>query len=164
MSVQNAVCTNLGIVNLSSYIYYIDDIHDVEVCEEEEIEEDLEFLELEEQAGIDPHLLWLVHFLALLQKKHFIPDAALILLLRFLTIFFKILSRISPQLVTLSQQFPPTLYKFHKLLGTRQKSFTRYVVCPNCSLVYKYEDCLEKVGTSLVPKLCKHRTPVMAYC
>ena len=102
-------------------------------------------------------LLWLVHFLALLQKKHFLPDAALALLLRFLSIFFTVLGRLSPQLTGFSEQFPPTLYKFHKMLGTRKERFVRYVTCEKCSMVYKYEDCIEKVGTRILPKLCTNR-------
>ena len=85
------------------------------------------------------------------------PDAALILLLSFLAIFFRILSHLSPQLTTYFQQFPPTLYKFRQLLGAQQEGFVRYAVCPICSAVYKYDDCIEKVGTRTVPLNCKYR-------
>ena len=109
----------------------------------------------EDQSSTDPLLLWLVHFIALLQKRHFLPDAALVLLLRFFAIFFNILSGISPQLTSFSQQFPPGLYKFHKLLGARQEeAFVRYVVCPICSMVYNYDDCLERNGTQTVALNC----------
>ena len=71
-----------------------------------------------------------------------------------MSIFFKVLSRFSPQLVTFSEQFPSTLYKF---LGTRNDSFVRYVTCEKCSEVYKYDDCIETVGATVIPKLCKNR-------
>ena len=104
---------------------------DIEVWEKEGIEQDLESTIYEESSKDSnvPLLLWFVHFLALLQKKHFLPDAALVMLLRFLSIFFKVLSQLSPQLVTFSEQFPPSLYKFHQLLGTRKGAFVRYVTC-----------------------------------
>lgn len=54
------------------------DLSDIEVCEEDGVEEDLV-----SPAFDDPLLLWVVYFLALLQQRHFLPDAALILLLRF---------------------------------------------------------------------------------
>ena len=120
-----------------------------EVCEDNGIEEDLATLpEFEDGPTTEPLVIWMVYFLALLQKKHFLPDAALSLLLRFFSIFFKIVGSLSPQLKQFSDHFPPTLYKFHKLLGTRKAAdFIRYVVCPGCSMVYKFEDCVEKVGT-----------------
>ena len=65
------------------------------ICEEDLVE-DLEVFSFTEQAPIEPLLIWLLHFPALLQKKHFLPDAALNLLLHFLYIVFKVLYRLSP--------------------------------------------------------------------
>ena len=112
-----------------------------------------------EQAPVDPLLIWLLHFLALLQKKHFLPDAALNLLLHFLYIFFKVLYRLSPhdQLARIVHDFPPTTYKFHKLLYAQNKQFLKYVVCQRCSTVYKFEDCTEKIGSREVARICKNR-------
>ena len=64
----------------------------------------------------------------------------------------------SPKFTTFCQQFPPTLYKFHKLLGSGQEeAFVQYVVCPICSMVYDYDKCFEKNGTITVPPKCKYR-------
>lgn len=61
-------------------------------------------------------------------------------------------------MTTFSQQFPPSLYKFHKLLGVRQEeAFVRYVVCQICSMVYDYDSCIEKNGMDTVPLNCKYR-------
>ena len=43
------------------------------------------------------------------------------------------------------------------MLGTCKESFVRYVTCEKCSMVYKYEDCIEKIGTRILPKLCTNR-------
>ena len=104
----------------------------------------------------------MVYFLALLQKKHFLPDATVSLLLHFFSVFFKILGSLSPQLKQFSNHFPPTLYKFRTLLGTRQAAdFIRYVVCPGCSMVCKFEDCVEKVGTQTCSKCCLNRFSII---
>lgn len=92
-------------------------------------------------------LLWLVYFLAFFQKKHYIPDAALALLLKFLGIFFFVLSKISPQLLELSQSFPSTLYQMDKLVGSQRNKFIRYVVCSSCFSVYTLESCIKADGT-----------------
>ena len=61
---------------------------DVEVCEEDGIEDDLLLPDFEGEPNIDPLVLWLVHFIGLLQKRHFLPNAALVLLLRYLLQYF----------------------------------------------------------------------------
>ena len=73
-----------------------------------------------------PNLVTVLHFLALLQKKYFLPDAALNLLLHFLYIFFKVLYHLSPhnQLARIVDDFPTTMYKFHKLLYAQTNSFS----------------------------------------
>ena len=63
------------------------------------------------------------------------PDAALNLLLHFLYIFFKVLYRLSPhnQLARIADDFPPTMYKCHKLLYAQNKQFLKYVVYQWCN-------------------------------
>lgn len=102
-------------------------------------------------------LLWLVYFLAFLQKKHYIPDTALALLLRFLGIFFFVLSRISPQLLELSQSFPSTLHQMDKLIGSKKDGFIRYAVCSSCFSIYSIESCIAPSGS---PILCKKKISV----
>lgn len=107
-------------------------------------------------------VLWLVYFLNLLQKKHFMPNAALSLLLSFLSLFFKVLGRLSPQVSGIAQHFPSTVYQMHKLLGLPKESFTRYVTCAKCYTVYKYSECVEKSGAAVTPKVCSHRNSAHA--
>lgn len=66
---------------------------------------------------------------------------------QFLSIVFKVLGRISPQLSDIYQHFPRTLYELRKILGTSSNSFVRYVSCKKCSSVYKYSECVEKIGS-----------------
>lgn len=65
------------------------------------------------------------------------------------------LSKLSPQLSFL-QQFPGTVLQIEKVLGLKESTFTRYVVCSKCYSVYKYEDCFNE-GTGDVA-VSKHQT------
>ena len=87
------------------------------------------------------------------------PDAALNLLLHFLYIFFKVLYRLSPrnQLARIVDDFPPTMYKFHKLLYAQNYQFLKYVVCQWCNTIYKFDDCTEKIGSRKVARICNTR-------
>ena len=103
------------------FFSYIESL-DKEVCEENNIEEDLDCLNSEENSMINPLLLWFVYFLAFLHKKqHFLPDTALVLLLRFLSVIFKMLSRLSPQIISLINEFPSTLHRFYNILRIQKE-------------------------------------------
>lgn len=102
-----------------------------------------------------PLLSWLMHFLALLQRKCSLTKTTLAMLLH---IFFTVLSRIAPQLVGFAKQFPRTVYQMELFFGSRKETFVRYVVCSKCYSVYKYNDCFCNMNGAMVPQLCKHRS------
>ena len=146
----------------------IEECDGTEVWEEEGVEEDFaqetDLFDVNCDSG-DSSLslvLWLVFFLNFLQRKHFMPNTALSLLLSFLSLFFNVLSRISPQVSGISKHFPSTVYQMHKLLGEPKESFTRYVTCEKCYAVYKYSDCIETSGVTVTPKVCSHRNSTRA--
>lgn len=126
--------------------------------EEEGVEEDLGGIVECTAPTVDSSsralVIWLVYFISLLQKQHYIPNAAISSLLSFLSAFFGVLARISPQISDIFQQFPSTLRQLETLMGTHEEKCVRYVFCEKCSNIYKYEDCIEESG---VPKLCKHQ-------
>lgn len=135
------------VIAVSYDVLAIEESGDTEVWEEEGVEEDFMDLDISSDGG-DSSLslklvLWLVYFLNLLQKKHYIPNSALSLLISFLALFFNVLCRISPQVSGISKHFPSTLHQMQKLLGASNMSFTRYVTCEKCYAVYKYSDCIE---------------------
>ena len=82
-------------------------------------------------------VVWLVNLIAHIQRKHYIPDAAVSLLLKVLSIFFIILGRFHPELLDIAKTFPTTIYALQKLLGVQKDIFVRYVTCPNCSAIYR---------------------------
>ena len=119
-------------------VYYCECIHVHNVCfnvgvntdkvevwedEFEELSDDISMFDEENtpQRSVPPLVVRLVTFLAVL-KKNYLPDAALIVLLQFLSIFFKVLAKISPQLVELYQYFPCSLYQLQKILGMHEEN------------------------------------------
>lgn len=100
-------------------------------------------------------VLWLIHLLALLQRKHYIPDSAIDFLPKLLSTFFSILCQFYPEISPVVYSFPVTLYRMRQLLNIQEGSFIRYVTCPECSEVYKYDDCIETCGSTKKGKKCK---------
>ena len=75
-------------------------------------------------------VLWLLHFLVSLQRKHAIPAVALNALLKFLSTVFRVLSPFSEMMATIAKECPSSLYYLHKKLGIKKDDFLKYVVCP----------------------------------
>ena len=84
------------------------------------------------------------------------PDAVIELLLRFLAVFFTVIGKLSPQLSKISNSFPSTLYKMQQLVCP-PTSFTRYIACDKCYRIYERSECIKKVGTQEISKLCMHK-------
>ena len=59
---------------------------------------------------------WMLGFLLTLQAKHYIPSTAIDVLLKFLYIFFTVLSRFSPFLKLILKQFPKSVHSMYKLI------------------------------------------------
>ena len=135
---------------------------EVEVWEEEGIENDIELMQpsSKETTPVESThslVLWLVYYLSLLQKQHYIPNAAMAALIQFLFVFFGVLARIVPQTADIFLNFPRTLLQLQKLVGTHQERIVRYVYCEKCSHVYMYDECIEKIGSRIQSKLCSYR-------
>ena len=78
------------------------------VWEDKHVEDDIDdctahFIDKTSQNSDSSNILtiWLCHFLARLQKKHYVPDAVIELLLRFLVGFFSVIGKLSSQLFTI---------------------------------------------------------------
>ena len=104
-------------------------------------------------------VIWLVYCIALIQKKHFLPDSAVSFLLLVLWTFLGILGRLHPQISKLTSSFPSTLHKMHLLLSinAHHEGFIRFVVCPKCNAVYHFKDCIDSSSPRKKSKRCWHR-------
>ena len=86
---------------------------------------------------------WLVAFLCIWQSLFVISDRAIQMLLKFLNVFFKVLTSNSSLLKDVSSGMPRSLFTFHKYLGTDEDEFVKYVVCPSCYSIYLFKDCFK---------------------
>ena len=153
-------------------LLFITDSSDTEVVwEEENVEEDIDLdcnnADVSRRPSSDPPhasdscyslVSWLVYFLALLKRKYYISNNALAILLRFLSVFFRVIGQLTNALSGLFIHMPSTLYKFRKFCGQNEPPFLRYVVCKKCYYIYEFDDCFEVVGTKKIPKRCIHRS------
>ena len=95
-------------------------------------------------------------FISLYQTLHSISDKAVTWLLKFMTVFLKFCGSFSPKLQRVYEVFPSSLYLRDKYLKINSDSIVyRYVVCPLCHALFKYDDCYEKSGTQLLTKKCQ---------
>lgn len=90
-----------------------------------------------------------------LQSKHYIPDAAIEALLKFLCALFVVLGRFSNLASEISEILPQTLYTMRKTIGYND-DFQKYVICPTCHRVYEYKQCVSKCGSQESTKFCTH--------
>ena len=98
-------------------------------------------------------VLWLVGFLLSLQARYYIPDAAIAMLFKFLSVFFGVIAKFSPFIATLASMFPKST---HIALQSLQydNSFTKFVTCPKCWKLYLFQECFEKSGSKEISKCC----------
>ena len=87
-------------------------------------------------------------FLLSWQAVFRIPDGALNVMFKFLSLLFLKLGDItgSVDMKTLSQHFPSSLMLARKVQSGDSANFSKLIVCQKCSTTYRYEDCLERNG------------------
>ena len=71
---------------------------------------------------------WIIIFLLRLQAKHYIPDTTLDYLIKFLCVFFPVVSRSSTFVSNITQTFPKSLYELRKRYSVAQ-SLKKYHKC-----------------------------------
>ena len=95
-------------------------------------------------------VMWVVGVLLLLQAKHYVPDSAINILLRFLRVLFQVLG-----INSLARFIPSSSYSIGKSLG-HSTYFIKYVVCPKCHRLYRYSECVSAAGHIQCSKTCSH--------
>ena len=97
---------------------------------------------------INTLVFWFLYFLLIWQVTCHISDNGMAWLLRFLVTWLKVLGiEVSNELLTsLVAIFPGSLHLMRKFLDLDRDDFNKFVVCPSCSKLYKYDSCLAVVN------------------
>jgi hypothetical protein len=103
---------------------------------------------------VEALVLWLMLFLSSWQSTNSITDTALTALIKFLCKFFWLLGAFDNTMALVVKLFPDSHYKFKKALGLLGDDFTKFVVCPKCKSLYKFEDCIVKRSGQQVSAKC----------
>ena len=101
-------------------------------------------------------VFWFLYFLLVWQATCHLSDNGLLWLLKFLVSWLKVLGvEISSEVFeNLLLCFPGSLYLVRQFLNLDRDDFNKFVVCPKCTKLYKYDACLEIVNNRQVPKRC----------
>ena len=96
-------------------------------------------------------------FLLLWGTFYGISAAALNHLIQFLHYMFSLLSSTSTDIAALETVFPTSLYMIKKKFNLLKDPFEKYVICPKCVSLYKYEECFQtNIRGQKTPKKCNH--------
>ena len=101
-------------------------------------------------------VFWFVYFLLIWQATCHLSDNGLIWLLKFLVSWLKVLGlEISSEVFeNLLLSFPGSLYLVRPFLNLDRDDFNKFIVCPKCTKLYKYDSCLEMANNRQVAKRC----------
>lgn len=83
-------------------------------------------------------------FLNIFQLFYRVSERAMTSLLAFIQLLFTYLAHITKHvvLIDLANKFPRSLYSIRKYFQFSTEDITEYVVCPRCSALYEFDDCL----------------------
>lgn len=103
-------------------------------------------------------IFWFVYFLLIWQATCHLSDNGLAWLLRFLVSWLKVLGiEVSNEVFEkLILSFPGSLYLVRKFLNLDRDEFNKFVVCPKCTKLYKYDSCLTMINNRQVAKKCSN--------
>ena len=100
----------------------------------------------------------IVIIVTLWQSVFKISDAALEAILKLISALLKLLAGSASTVITLlASSMPSSIYMLRKHSKHEEcEKFMEYVVCPSCYSLYKFENCLENINGSDVPKTCSY--------
>lgn len=103
-------------------------------------------------------VFWFVYFLLIWQTACHLSDNGLAWFLRFFVTWLKVLGiEISSEVFeTLILTFPGSIYLMRQFLNLDRDNFNKFVVCPKCTKLYKYDCCLEMISNRQVAKKCSN--------
>ena len=103
-------------------------------------------------------IFWFVYFLLIWQATCHLSDNGLAWLLNFLVSWLRVLGvEISNEVFEkLAMSFPGSLYLVRQFLNVDRDDFNKFVVCPKCTKLYKYDSCISMINNRQVAKKCSN--------
>ena len=103
-------------------------------------------------------IFWFVYFLLIWQATCHLSDNGLAWLLNFLVSRLRVLGvEISNEVLEkLAITFPGSLYLVRQFLNVDRDDFNKFVVCPKCTKLYKYDSCISMINNRQVAKKCSN--------
>ena len=101
-------------------------------------------LDTTDNEGTSPAISMFVHLLFSWKMVFNISDKCLDVLLHLIVFFLKTVQLIvnSADLQSFIDNFPGTIYKSKRAIGIDQDDFIKYVCCPQCNSIYKYQNAV----------------------
>lgn len=115
------------------------------ICDEDSCDEDDGAT-----ATYTPLLHLYLFFLFMFQSIFRLSDHALDVLLKFLSMFFKSLGKVSSLPQSFLHCLPSSIYSARKKSGNKRDQFTRYVSCPSCHCLYCLDNCVVKSADHVI--------------
>ena len=98
---------------------------------------------------------WTVGLLIILQARYYVPNAAVNVLIKFLSILFKVLGQSSPVAAIIEKSFFTSFNVMCKNIH-HNETFVKYIVCSSCNQIYQLDDCAYTVGSQEYSKKCTY--------
>ena len=129
---------------------------DAEIAEDLEPPRNLDTTEDELNPEQTSLIWWIMLFVSLFQTLHVIPQRAIGWLLCFFAALLQYLGKYSDFIQKVSAAFPSSVYLMDKYMGKDDSlnTFHKFVACPKCHSLYKYEETFVKRGSQYVIKTC----------
>ena len=89
---------------------------------------------------------WIVVLLSIFQSRFFVTNRAMTWLIKFIGILLTFLGKYSPDVASIASIFPSKMRHFNKTVE-KDCQFGRRAACVSCDSIYKFDDCLQNVGS-----------------
>lgn len=100
---------------------------------------------------------WIVMLIAIFQTRFFLTEHWIEWLLKFLSVLLSFLGKYSPKIAEIAVLLPTSLYR-HDILLTDGVQERMFAICKSCDSLYKFEECLHKVGSTIIAiNRCSHK-------
>lgn len=127
---------------------------------EEELERDITSRDQRKQHNktsiAQQFVLWILSSLVHIQNKYLLSNACIEKLLQLFSQIFFFVGKCSKLFKAISNAFPHSLYRFRKLTEFDRDDFLKYIVCPNCTALYRYGDVVQNRDGRTVVNKCSN--------